>query len=518
MILPEKLTLESLQEAKDNISVDDTIEQEDVFSYMEDLPYYDAGSLIDMGVYNITSSSNFFDSPPDNYVIGEDIRTSKWFEQYELLCKGIITQEYLDLSKERIRKLQELYYDFDRIKESGDLSKINARKQSILELAHNPEINFNLKTRIKINEMRRMELSSKLQSYEEVFINLNDSAILTEGTSKPNDSVVYVVLTYTGTTFGKLISKVTNSKYSHAGISFKNDLSEIFSFNGSTNGFSSESIKGYLHDSEDAIMVVYGIVLPKFKLDIMKNKVEDIKGSDYKYSFLTGLTAVLNKPVRPNNAMICSQFVDTILKSANTTILKKDSSVVIPKDFYVTKSKRMIKLFEGRMSDYNPIKTAALIGNYLDKNPVEESVLLEVKEFPAGFDEEGNLMIKNMKKLDYNLEYSKSHKLLKTYEKTDNYYPMAYELCKLWFMNSLLEEKIYNAKTKPEDKKDLFTIRSKILNDFNRYLEIVCQHEKDFNFTHYYNETPFSDNVYKINHSTIKHTIDLIKNIKLLML
>lgn len=520
-MIPEILTLEILEEAinnpsEDNISDNGTI---DVFSTIEDLPYYDASALIDMGVYNITSSSNYFDCPPDNYIIGEDIRTSQWFEQYKMLCNGIITQEYLDLSIDRLRKLQELYLDYDSIIKEGSISRINARKQSILELGHNPEISFNLKIRTRINEMRRVELSSKLESFEEVIAeDINCRDYLTESVHKIKDSVVYVVLTYTGTTFGKIISKVTNCKYSHAGISFNSDLSEVYSFNGSTNGFSHESIKKYMSESKEARIVVYGIVLPKFKLDTMKTTVETIKKSDYSYSFLTGLTAVLNKPMKRNNAMICSQFVDSILKSGKINILKRDSSVVLPSHFYGTKSKRMIKLFEGPMIDYNSIKAASLIGNYIEKNPVEESVVLEVKEFPAGFDEDGNLLIKNMKKLDYNLEYSKSHKLLKSYEKSENYYPMAYELSKLWFMNSLLEEKIYNGKIKPEEKKDLFTIRSKILNDFNRYLPILCEHEKGFNFTHYYNDTPFSDSVYKINHSTIKYSIDLLKNIKLLML
>jgi len=517
-----KLTLEILEESKNDINRDnDTTSKDDgvsIFSYIEDIPYYDAGKLIDMGVYNALITSNFFDVLPDNLVIGENINTNKWFKEYKLLCNGIVTQEYLDMSKERLRKLQELYSDYKQIKESGDIKLINSRKQSILELGHNPEIPFNLKTRLKINQMRRFELESKLFNYE--LINMeNENVSITESSVKDDiKEAVYIVLSYTGTGFGKIITKLTESKYSHVGISFKSDLSTIYSFQATVNGFITESIDKFLKENDKSVIGVYGIVLPKFKVDKMKSKVEEIKSKDYSYGFFNAITAFLNRPIKPNNAMICSQFVDTILKSSKTTILRKDSSTVIPKDFDKSKSKRLIKLYEGLIKDFNPSNIIKLMSQYLDKNPIKESVMLEVKEFPAGFDDDGNLLIQNMKKINYDLEYSKCHKLLKNYEKTDNYYPMAYELCKLWYMNSLLEEKIYNPKIDLEEKKQLFTIRSKILNDFNRYLPILCEHEKGFNFTKYYNDTPFSDAVYKINHSTIKYSIDLLKNIRLLMI
>ena len=101
--------------------------------------------------------------------------------------------------------------------------------------------------------------------------------------------------------------------------------------------------------------------------------------------------------------------------------------------------------------------------------------------------------------------------MLVSYEKTNNIEGMKYELCKLWFMNTLLEKKIYN--NKKDDKTKYHKARAKILNDFNYYLKYICKHDKDFNFTEYYNNTPFSDAATKIDKHTLKYGVRLIKSI-----
>ncbi|MCK9198935.1 MAG: hypothetical protein M0P49_04965, partial [Bacilli bacterium] len=57
--------------------------------------------------------------------------------------------------------------------------------------------------------------------------------------------------------------------------------------------------------------------------------------------------------------------------------------------------------------------------------------------------------------------------------------------------------------------------RAKILNDFNKYLKVVLKDDVEFNFTEYYNDSPFSDATTKINASTLKYSGDLIKSILL---
>ena len=66
-----------------------------------------------------------------------------------------------------------------------------------------------------------------------------------------------------------------------------------------------------------------------------------------------------------------------------------------------------------------------------------------------------------------------------------------------------------------EKKDEYYVLRSQVLNDFNKYLRQVQQDQKDFNFTDYYNNTPFSDASIKIDKYTIEYGSKLIKNLLL---
>ena len=154
---------------------------------------------------------------------------------------------------------------------------------------------------------------------------------------------------------------------------------------------------------------------------------------------------------------------------------------------------------------------------YLEKNKTNSFKeyhipVLEVKEFPVQFDNDGNLLIKNIKKIDFEKEYANSHRVLKAYDKNKNIEGMKYELAKLQFLNNILENHIYY--DKKSDKKDGYIkARARILNDFNKYLSVVLKLDPLFVFGEYYESTPFSDAVIKIRSSTLKHGIQIIKNL-----
>jgi hypothetical protein len=135
----------------------------------------------------------------------------------------------------------------------------------------------------------------------------------------------------------------------------------------------------------------------------------------------------------------------------------------------------------------------------------------EKKEFPVQFDDDGNLLIKSINKIDFEQEYSKSHKLLLSYEKSDNIEGIKFELARLWFLNQVLEQRLHDAKFK--SSKDKYNkARARILNDFKKYLDLVVEKEQ-FNFAEYYDSTPFSNATYKINKSTLKYTGEFLKKL-----
>lgn len=152
-----------------------------------------------------------------------------------------------------------------------------------------------------------------------------------------------------------------------------------------------------------------------------------------------------------------------------------------------------------------PIFKCKDCGEYLGTVPfpVKESYLTEAKSFPIQFDKDGNLIIKNIRKINFEQEYTNSHRLLMEYDKTKAYEPMKFELAKMQFFITLLEKKIYK-QGKDKSKKEL-VVRARFLNDFKKYLKVITNNENTFNFGQYYEQSPFNDALIKIDNSTLKY-------------
>lgn len=150
------------------------------------------------------------------------------------------------------------------------------------------------------------------------------------------------------------------------------------------------------------------------------------------------------------------------------------------------------------------------------KNRINEStsILNEVKQFPIEFDKEGNLIIYKARTgtLAFGDEIDDSVQLLESYRNQSNIEGMKYEIAKLWYINDCIEKKL-KKRLSNDQYKELIDNRSVCLNSFKYNLEYIMKSEKGFNFSDYYNSTPFSDNSVKITSNTIDYTIKTIKGI-----
>ena len=141
------------------------------------------------------------------------------------------------------------------------------------------------------------------------------------------------------------------------------------------------------------------------------------------------------------------------------------------------------------------------------------SILNEVKRFPIEFDKEGNLIIYKARvgSLAFGDEIDDSVQLLQAYRNASNIEGIKYELAKLWYINDCIEKKL-KKRLSNEQYKELIDTRATCLNVFKSNLDYVMKAEKGFNFSDYYNSTPFSDNSTKITANTLKYMVKTVTN------
>lgn len=503
-----------------------------------DMPFYSPIELDNLGVFSGENNRFYPISDKDN-MVGK-INSKQWYEYYNMLIHGFRTESYS--SSDWTNTVRSLMYKKNNMEESGaiqeEIDKIN---QSILELGWNPYIEFSTENRIaarkRVLEQINYKFNSEIIDIPNRFKSYTEDCIdiLEEAAKKKNLKPISIVLVEGQRGIvSKAIKAFTNGPFSHAAICFDNNFHKLYSFNIQPNnikgGLSFEDVEKYPYESKLGIFTVF--VKEKDFNTIKANLDKYINNTkNTSYGFIKCILLALKIPTKSDMNMICSQFVDHILKLTDINIINKDSSLVNPNDFYIASknNNKIYKIYEGKVKDFNFSRASMLNKSiskramaikeaveFLKKFDVPESIknaldsILEIKELPVKLDSEGSIYIKPIKGLDSEAEYQASHKLLRSYENNKNLEGIKYELCRLWFLDNYIESRL-SSNTK--NKVELTKTRARILNDFYKYLDMVCKEEKDFNFIEYYNESPFSDNYIKIDNDTLKGGFKVIKDI-----
>ena len=221
---------------------------------------------------------------------------------------------------------------------------------------------FNLRKNFILEEtLIPFGISSK---YKFVDATKNIDIIIEEGVVKKikDKYPIYIVVSWCNTVPDKFISAVTRCKYCHAALSLDASLKKLYSFNlvnhvkNKRGGFSIESLQTYLNDYEDSLMAVFTIFLDKIKFDALKKNVKWFTdhAKESAYSFLNIIAYGLHLPIQFTNKMVCSQFVDNILKKIGVDVTGKRSSQVSAATFYKSDSEYIYKCYEGKIKTYKP--------------------------------------------------------------------------------------------------------------------------------------------------------------------
>lgn len=193
---------------------------------------------------------------------------------------------------------------------------------------------------------------------------------------------IFVVNTFTGTWDGKLIRAAAGMKYSHALISLNSKLSPMYSFDETEvpdpkNPKNKTMYKGLVIDNFERykremgfgdLRVIVIMVTKSTKKKIeegIKYYVNRIDQTKYSYKKLIGhIIGSKEFSSFGDMAMVCSEFVDTILKYANIDISGKASANTRPDDLSTFHDKNnFFQVYEGKISQYNPRKIDAMIEN-----------------------------------------------------------------------------------------------------------------------------------------------------------
>lgn len=537
-----------------------------------DMPMFTPDEMIDMGIFGHEPVENYFNAIGDDIISGDDT-VLEWFKQYRQIYNGLpISEAFNKINLNRIRTLDNIY------KTTTIEQRINnpALCQHILEMGWNPIYEFDPVTRVKADKRINNLIEAGFGASKIIdlrgfrTINLSKFAI-NEKSNVVNDGnylkPIYLIFEEGTALFSKAIKAYTHGIYSHAAIAFDSTLEKMYSYGiegsekGAIGGFIIENIKD---KNKDCHMGVYTIFVNndiwQTIYDNVMHFVENVKQTAYSYANI--LTLIFKIPMEKSNNMICSQFVDRMLKLGGIDVTGKSSSLVDPNYLHrVSKaSKTIYKMFEGKVKNFKPKqlydRTYGMLnkiskyktGIQFESNLYNESVFyydslnalneisemdlfekykalplksiyetlympcMEAKEIPIRFDKNGDILIDPFR-LDYKSEYAKSHKLLMAYEKSKNYEGMKSELAKLWMMNISIEKKVQKSKFNKSRIKYLQDSKALILNDFKKYLDIVLQQEKDFDFEKYFIESPYYDQTYRVGKDTIKNTINLIKTV-----
>ena len=496
---------------------------------LEITPYFTPRELEKIGVSTVPDCEPRYSNDPDSVY---DINPKTWIAEYKNAFKGIGCSECTTFGRWK-SAIDELYLSLNTCKELGLTELANRSKQDILDLGWNPEIPFNEVTREFAKKRIRTIAKEEYSGFK--MVDMEESVkLLSEASSSMADPSVgkalFIVFFNSNTVFNKAVRVVDKSPYNHVAISFDTSLKKLYSFSIiDGGGFTIESIAKHAKNENDKAIQVYTIFISSEQYKIVKQNLEYFNKNKkkYDYSLINLVTIPLKINYIKSTKMVCSQFADYILKLASYDFTGIDSNMVSPgtlnKSIRSKKYKGVVyRVYSGAPSEYSEAKLSKFVDELMSKgskilkemvNLLGNVIIAEAKEFPIQFDDDGNLLIKKGWNIDFEAEYSKCHLAMKQYDKADNVEAMKYCLCKLWYLNILLEEKIHKDKKKPDKITVYNKVRAKIINDITVYMKKVQKLDKTFDLLKYYEQSPFSDSEIKIRKSTLQNVIAMFKEL-----
>ncbi|MGH4123541.1 MAG: hypothetical protein ACREV6_11510 [Clostridium sp.] len=170
---------------------------------------------------------------------------------------------------------------------------------------------------------------------------------------------VYVIISRTPTSMGKIIRKLLKEKYNHASISLDENLSQMYSFcrlsvsNPLVGGIIRESVFTLTIGLKDDVPInVYRIPVTLEQYELISKFIYDIYNDEeiYYYNFIQAFGLISKKKHAIYKTYICSEFVMETLRHGGLKLTTLESYKITPTD--ITQIIGEFIYYYGNLNDY----------------------------------------------------------------------------------------------------------------------------------------------------------------------
>lgn len=351
---------------------------------------------------------------------------------------------------------------------------------------------------------------------------------------------VYIMLVHSGTAVSNAIKVVSHAEFSHAAISFDSSMDEMYSFarkdprNPFIGGFRFESVGRGFYDNKHCPYAVYVVPCTENQIKKMKKRLNYFiqNQSKFKFDFVGLVKNYLGIVDNPEYRWFCSRFVADILNAGapkknpyveepslqdpddfkNTNyatyviggsdLMKYDQRLVDKRTKQILREEEMSRKVQNESVTYdldrdNPFSDLVLGYQFamMDESVVDR-FLEYLKSFKLKFDKNGNIIIRRREYDQLDTHFRQSLKLIKAAEKAGNLDTVKYELCKIYYMISLIDRHYLGRKSNDKSekvRKDMINLRAVMINVMHQHLKYVSTMDPQFNFQSYYASTKYGD-------------------------
>ena len=284
-------------------------------------------------------------------------------------------------------------------------------------------------------------------------------------------------------------------------------------------------VENYIYQNESKYIKEDDVVL--IDEEAANNLNRDLSTLNYKNKYISD---IINECKEYDELTIIKYEIDNNVTDINDKLLLENvlniksqelkHNNIIEDDYDIVRAIRENNIeYLNKLKDkklYNAVKYICIYekcriktGINIDNEILDEIGMNLKPSIQLSLDPDGNILIKRHENVDFMSIYSNSHMLLKEYEKVNNIDGIKYELCKLFYMKTLLDNNfIYSTKNKhfkaEEKKEKALKTKAFIMNDFKYYLRFILSQDNTFNFNDYFSKTQFGIEIYKLDNRLFK--------------